>query len=299
MGLIDFILNVAGLLLWLNWRSLKLDPMAAARPSTLAGTLRRADPPLIRRWHFPAALVALLVLRAFFYWQIGSPMNWSATLSLAAISVSFTSFGPDALPRMMLFSVLSFGLTLAVFQLWMLLLSLASRPGAEFDGARKFVRLHIGRVDDWPSSMKVLLPLFGVGGLWWLLSWWLAHWEILPRPISGAHRLEQSLLIGLGSYLVWKYIITGVLTLHLVNSYVFLGNHPLWSSINAIGREMLKPLRWLPLSIGKVDFAPVVMIVLVLLLSQLIENGLNVLPWSETPAFKIPGLVDLYRMVSP
>jgi len=50
-----------------------------------------------------------------------------------------------------------------------------------------------------------------------------------------------SLVIGLGSYLVWKYIVAGVLTLHLVNSYVYLGNHPFWIHVNAVARRMLTP----------------------------------------------------------
>ncbi len=44
MGLIDFILNLAGLLLWLNWRAAKADPLGKSKPATLIGTLRRAEP---------------------------------------------------------------------------------------------------------------------------------------------------------------------------------------------------------------------------------------------------------------
>ena len=44
MGIIDFILNLAGLLLWLNWRALRFDPLGKRTPATLIGTLRRAEP---------------------------------------------------------------------------------------------------------------------------------------------------------------------------------------------------------------------------------------------------------------
>lgn len=297
MDLIDFILNIAGLLLWLSWRAARFDPMAAARPSTLAGTLRRAETRPVKRWHLPAALAVLLVLRSHFYWQMGSSMNWSASLNMAAISVSFASFGSGAFGRMLLFSILSFAVTLGVFLLWVLLLSLLSRPKTEFDPVRRFVRLHIGRVDDWPGPFKVLLPLVSVGFLWWLLSWPLVHWNLLPSPVSITHRTEQSLVIGLASYLAWKQIIVGVLALHLLNSYVYLGSHPFWKNISVVARRILVPLHRLPLSIGKFDFAPVLMIVLVLVLAQLVENGLNLPPWSNSPSFKIPGLVDFYRYV--
>jgi hypothetical protein len=72
MGLIDFILNLAGLLLWLNWRSIRFDPLGKRTPATLVGTLRRAEPSRLRRWHLLAVLGGLLLLRALFYWQIGS-----------------------------------------------------------------------------------------------------------------------------------------------------------------------------------------------------------------------------------
>lgn len=290
MSLIDFILNVAGLLLWLNWRSAQFDPMAGARPSTLAGTLRRADKPGIERWLFLVALAGLLLLRAVFYWQIGPAANWTASLKLAAISVSFRS---DFFGRMLLFSVLSFAVTLAAFLLWILFLSLLAGPGAEFDGVRKFARVHLGVVAGWPRWVKLLLPLLGVGFLWWLLSWPFVHWGILPRPVSAAHRVEQSLVIGLGSYLVWKYIVAGVLTLHLVNSYVYLGNHPFWIHVNSVARRMLTPLRGLPLCVGKVDFAPVVVIAGVFLFATVAEMGQK-LPFG----LKIWGLTDLYRWVS-
>ncbi len=78
MGVIDFILNLAGLLLWLNWRSLRFDPLGQRTPVTLIGTLRRAEPRRLRRWHLPAALGGLLLLRAVFYWQIGSGVGWAA-----------------------------------------------------------------------------------------------------------------------------------------------------------------------------------------------------------------------------
>ena len=117
MGLIDFILNLAGLLLWLNWRSIRFDPLGRRMPATLIGTLRRAEPRRLRRWHLLAALGGLLLLRAALYWQIGSGVGWAAgKLDLGVIELSFRS---DSFGRILLFSILSFGLTLGVFYLWL------------------------------------------------------------------------------------------------------------------------------------------------------------------------------------
>ena len=61
-----------------------------------------------------------------------------------------------------------------------------------------------------------------------LVSWLLVYWGLLPQPVSGRLRLEQSVVIGLSSYLSWKYIIVGMLILHTVSSHVYLGSHSFW-----------------------------------------------------------------------
>jgi uncharacterized protein YggT (Ycf19 family) len=70
-------------------------------------------------------------------------------------------------------------------------------------------------------------------------------------------------------------LIAVVLLLHVVNSYLYLGNHAFWSFINATARNILAPLRWLPLRVGRVDLTPVVGIAVVLLGLGLGERGLT------------------------
>jgi uncharacterized protein YggT (Ycf19 family) len=171
---------------------------------------------------------------------------------------------------MCLFSICSFGLVLAVFYLWLLLLSILAGP----EPVHGLVRMQLGAMDRWPRRMKLFLPLMAAALLWWLASWLLEWHGIIPKPISTAHRIEQSLLIGLGSYLVWKYVIGVLLALHLLNNYVYFGRHPFWNYVNATARTLLQPLRRVPLRAGKADFAPVVGIVLVFLLAGLAERGL-------------------------
>ena len=272
MSLIDFILNIAGVLLWFNWRALPFDPLSKATPATLTGTLRRAAPSRFRRWHLPVVLLGLIFLRAVCYRQIGPAVNWTASLDLAVVTVSFRS---DYFERMLLFSTLSFGVALAVFFLWLIFLSLLKPPGAEPDSLQRLVRTQLGRVDGWPRQLKAGLPLLAGGLLWWLASWPLTRWAIVPAPVSAAHRLEQALVIGASSYLVWKFLIVGVLGLHILNSYVFLGRHPFWHHLNGAARALLSPLRRLPLRVGKLDFAPVLGIVLVCLGARLLEIALT------------------------
>jgi uncharacterized protein YggT (Ycf19 family) len=276
MGLIDFILNLAGILLWLNWRSIRFDPLLKTSPATLAGTLRRAEPYHLKRWHFLVALGGLLLVRALLYWQIGSAVDWTPNLHLGGIEIAIP-FRSDSWWRMVLFSALSFAVTLALCYLWVLLFSIVNRRAAEREPLQKLVRLLLGRVDRWPWPVKSLLPLLVSLVLWYLLSLLLSRLTIIPPAVSKTHRLEQAIVIGLGSYLSWKYLIGGLLALHFVGSYVYLGDQPLWNFISLTGRNLLSPLRWVPLRLGKVDFAPLVAIALVFFAAELAERGLTAL----------------------
>jgi len=286
MSLIDFILNLAGLLLWLNWRAQPKDALRLAPPATLAGTLRRADKPRLRGWQFPVVLATLLTARAAVYWQIGPAVNWTGMLELGVISISFRS---DYFWRMLLFSGLSFAVVFAVFLLWLLLLSLLQPRSAEALPFHQFIRASLGSVDSWPWVLRLILPFIATAGLWWLVSWLLTYWGIVPRPVSGAHRLEQGCVIGLGSYLVWKYVIATVLSLHMLNSYIYFGRHPFWAYIAAVAQLLLRPLRALPLRFSRIDFSPVVAMVLVLFAAQALERGVNLFG-----RVHVPGLRDLY-----
>lgn len=271
MGIVNFILNLAGLLLWLNWRSLRFDPLGKRTPATLIGTLRRAEPRRLSRWHLLAALGALLLLRAVLYWQIGPGVGWAAgRLDLGVVELSFRS---DSFARILLFSIFSFGLTLGVFYLWLLLFSILAGP----EPFHRLVRLQLGPIDRLSRGTKFFLPLLFATLLWWLASWPLAWLSIVPPPVSAAHRIEESLVIGLGSYLAWKYAAGALLVLHLLNSYIYFSGHPLWNYVNAEAQTFLRPLRAIPLCAGKADFTPVVGLALVFLIAELAGRGLAAL----------------------
>lgn len=269
MALIDFILNIACLLLWLNWLSIRFDPLAKTSAASLVGTLKKTGKSSSKQWMFLGSLLALLLVRALAYWQMGATTGWTPALDLGIVDLSFRS---DYLVRMLLFSLLSFASTLAVFYLWMLLLSMVNHGVPDTDPLQKLVRLYCKWVDRWPQWIKALLP-FVAGGLFWLsLHPLFARLAIVPGNKSTAQLIEQSAIIGLGAYLALKYLIVGILFLHLLNSYVFLGLHPLWNFVNATARNLLTPLSWLPLRIGKVDFIPVAAIALVFFVAELLTN---------------------------
>jgi uncharacterized protein YggT (Ycf19 family) len=270
MSWVDFILNIAGLLLWLNWRAGKADPLGKRTPATLIGTLRSAAPQRTGRWDLPLVLSALIFLRAVLYWLLGPALRWAGILNLGVISLSFRS---DWFGRILLFSLLSFLLTLGIFYSWLVLLSLLKGPKPIHD----FVRMQLGGIDDWPDGLKWFLPLVVTAVCWWLTSWILQKMGIIPRPISEAWRLGESLVIASQSYFTWKFPIAALLALHLLNSYIYFGRHPIWNYADATAQTLLSPLTKIPLRIGKVDFAPVVGIALVFFMAEFAGREIGLL----------------------
>ena len=307
MGLLDFILNLVGLLLWFNWRAARFDPLSKSTPATLAGTLRRAEKTSLKSWHLPLGIVSLIMVRALFYnfiySEFGSALNWAGRVDFGVISVPFCGKA-SSLFTMLLYSIYSFSVTLGVFLMWVLLLSMLKSGAMETDSLRQLLRLHLGRVERWTWISKLVLPLLIIVPLWWAGSWLLTYWAILP-PVSGMlARIEQASLVGLGSYLAWKYLIIGTLCLYFVSSYIYFGKQPLWQHLDVIARLLLMPLRPLPLRFGKIDFAPIVGAGIILLAAQVVEQGVE-LPWGNDASGKpkprwinLPGLVDLYQRAS-
>jgi uncharacterized protein YggT (Ycf19 family) len=266
MGYVDFILNLAGLLLWLNWRSIRFDPLVKRTPATLMGTLRPAAPKKLRRWHLLVFLAGLLFLRAILYRWL-APF-WIGQLDLMVTAPTFRS---DVFGRMLAFSFLSFGQTLGVFFIGLIFLSLLAGP----EPVHSLVKVPLGRVDGWPRWARLLLP-FGAAALAWLLLSWPLGW-LQGLPATMTLRIEQSVVVGLGSYLIWKFPAGAILALHLLNSYIYFGRHPFWKYVNATAQTMLSPLKKFPLRAGKVDFAPVLALVLLFLAAECAGRGLNLL----------------------
>ena len=262
MGWIDFILNLAGLLLWLNWRSLGFAQAQASANNPLLRTLKRPEASRTKRWLYLIALGALLLFRPVIYRHIGSAIDWTPHLPLNVLSLPFRSDLPD---RMLWYSVLSFAIALFLFYSWLLLLSVINEAETETDPLQKLVSLHLGWIDRLPAYVKIVLPELVACLLWAGLTPLFAKAGILPTPASAARTWEQSLVIGLATFLTWKWLLVGVLLLHLLNSYVYLGESPLFRFVTITARHLLRPLQPLRLQIQRVDFAPLAGIGLVVL----------------------------------
>jgi uncharacterized protein YggT (Ycf19 family) len=253
MALIDIILNLAGLLLWLNFRASHLSVNAPAAALSLASTLKRPEQSRANRWVSLGSLAALLFFRAVFYWDIGSALNWTAILSLGAITLPFRS---DYFGRMLCYSLVSFLLSLGILYSWLLLLSAVNKRVPDTDFHQRLVRLHLGFCEKLPRAIKMLLP-FTIALLAWVAcASVLTRMGIMPAARSRAHLWQQALIIATSTFFVWKYLITGFLLLYVINTYVYLGNRPFWQFVSATGNNLIKPLKFIPLRIGRFDLAP-------------------------------------------
>jgi uncharacterized protein YggT (Ycf19 family) len=218
-------------------------------------TLRRAEPARRDRWRSPVALAVLILLRAVLYSNLGTSGNWTPRLSLVAIAVPFRS---DSFLRMLIFSVLSIVVSLGAFYFCALLLSALNSKLPPNDRWQGYVRVFIGRFDALPWWLKLLLP-FCAGAMFWLGCGPFLSWLGVQVPVESIEqRIGEAVLIGLGAWVTWKYVIAAVLVLHIVTSYVYLGNEPLWQYVSHTARQLLKPLSFFSLRIGRFDFAPVV-----------------------------------------
>src|SRR5581483_6465243 len=270
MSLIDLILNLVGLLLWLAWRGAAVTP-SPAPGATLAATIRPAGPPK-PRWLYLAWLAVLLAARSVLYWQIGPPVDWVPRMPLGPTTLSFSSNYPA---RILLFSLLSFAATLGVFYLWLLLLSWVAARASDADNGRRLLRAHLGPIDRWPNWIKPVLPLVIIGAAWCALHPLLQQLGLAPRPESAWRLVGQGAIVGLAAYLTLKFLLLALFALQLINTYVYLGEFSFWKFINTATRELLRPIQWLPLRIGKIDFRPLAAIVLIFLAADYTQRELT------------------------
>lgn len=264
-ALVDFLLNVVGLLLWFNWRASGIK-LATPNTVSLAATLQRTETIEPRRWFSFGCLIALLVVRALLYCQVGSKVDWIATLDLTAIALPFRS---DLLLRMFLFSGLSFAVALGVFYASLLLLSIINNPFRDIEYFSRLITMQLGWVGKWYWPIRLLLAPALAAGLWMAIYRLFVEMGILPAPKNLDHALQIAGVLSLSAIVSWKYVLTIFLSLHIINSYVYLGASSFWKFIEMTGERISKALRWLPLRFGKIDLAPILILAAVIFGSHL------------------------------
>jgi hypothetical protein len=271
MDWIDGILNVACLLLWLGWAAGRFDPLGRPTPSSLAGTLRRASPSSLRRWSLLGAVPVLVLVRGFFYWFLGPSLGWTPAVDLGVTVLPFRS---DYWERAQVFSAVSFARILAMLYVWLLLLAMLSHRRRDNDAFARLVSLLLWPLGRWPWLAQLFAgpAILALG--WLALHPLLAWCQAVPAGAPVGRVLLQGVFIWAWLLLAAKYLLAVILIGHLIHSYVYLGQQQIWSFFSATAKTVLWPLSFLPLRVGRVDFAPVVGVALVFLLANLAGHWL-------------------------
>lgn len=268
MAAVDFFLNLAALLMWLSWRGVGGTHTAGAA-GTILGNLRSAENRLQRRWSYLGGLVGLLVARAVVYRQVGPSLYWHPSWSAGAVSVSFRS---DSLARMFAFSFASFGWFLLGLYTWAVGILAFNRPPHDKDGLTRALRRRFDRWASLPVPVLVALPWMAAALAWVGIGGWASSARLLP-PVTGLpHLLQQAVVVGLSAWCLWRWLLLAVLVLHFVNTYVYLGAHPVWDFVQKTGLRLCTPFGWMRL--GRADFSPVPAALVLFGLPTLLASGI-------------------------
>lgn len=252
MNWIHWILNIAALLLWIDWRTGR----AASQPQpviSLASALRDTGRRRSRGWGSFAAFLALVLVRPFFYVNVGAAVNWTPVPSVLGVSLPFRS---DIFERMAAYSTAGYLLTIGFYYGCVLFVSAVRTTAPEAEVMRRFLRAQLGWLDRWPSGLKVILPFVGAALFWAAAVPVLVWLEIAPSMPKAESLWAQAGLFGMASILAWRWFFAVLFVLHALNTYVYLGTHPAWVFLGEVGNGMLRPLQLL--RIGKLDLAPLV-----------------------------------------
>jgi uncharacterized protein YggT (Ycf19 family) len=133
---------------------------------------------------------------------------------------------------------------------------------------RRFLRAQLGWLARLPWLVKALLPLAGAGLFWAAAVPMLAAVEIVPNVPRPEALWSQAGLVALASVLAWKWFFAALFFLHALNTYVYLGTHPVWAFIGEVGKGLLRPLAFL--RIGKLDLAPFLATIVLFIAAELL-----------------------------
>jgi hypothetical protein len=159
---------------------------------------------------------------------------------------------------------------LGFYYSWLMLLAAINRqaiPATEEEVMHRFVRGQLGWLDKFPWWLKLITPSL-IAALGWIgLSFVLVELELLPAIRSNSTLHTQAGAFALAALLTWKWLLVFVFLVHLLNLYVYLGTHPIWTYLSATARKILLPFSFL--RFGKIDISPAVGIIVVLLFAEL------------------------------
>ena len=252
----NLLLNLAGFGLWIGAFAFSRAAARLSRPLTLLSALRPEASAAHGRLVLLGSLTALLVLRAAAYWNFSTTGGRHPSIDFGILSISFR---PDSFTDMLAYSIGSFLVFLYLYYLWMLGVSLCCRSSGPVDSIENFVNQQLRFLASWHVGWKVFISLFAGAGLWLATGMVLHVFGIggIPREWSVLTLLLQSPFVAASFGCSFLLVMSVFLALHLISSYVYFGDHAVWSFIDRTAKVYLSPLRRFPLMFGRFDFAPI------------------------------------------
>jgi hypothetical protein len=295
MVIIDLLLNLAALLMWVSWRGIR-GGEAAGSAGTILGNLRPAGVRQGNRRHYLWMLGGLLLVRALVYRQVGPSLPWHPVWSLGPATVAFRS---DYSLRMFGFSALDF-LTMLLFWYTGIAGILAvNRPPGDRDGLTRALRAQSGFLGGLPGGVLLVMVCVMAGLLWAGVGWLAAGQGMVPPLRSGQHLLQQSVLVVVGQLCVLRWWFAAILLLHLLNLYVYVGNHVFWDFIQNTGSHLCRPFSFF--RIGQADLSPIPTVLVCWTIPTMAAAGMPWLkPWLPgLPAWMEFGILPAIFRVLP
>jgi hypothetical protein len=249
MSFVNFLLDLAAVVLWLSFRGVGGAP---SRPAgTLLGNLRPVEPEQKRSWYALLGLAAILLLRPLFLSPIAGSVDATPSWSPGPVVLVFRS---DSWMRLYLYSGVTFFWTWLIFFAHAVLLGVCIRGLSELKGLQDLVVSMVGPIGRWPWYVSLPIPmLLGAVG-WFGMSRLFFELGVMPQSKADWHIALQCLSIGLSVWIPCRWVIAGVLLYRMLYGYVYLGEHPVWGFLDVVGRRLQTPISWIPLRLGQMDF---------------------------------------------
>ena len=278
---INLLLNLVGLGLWIGAFAFSRAAARLSRPLTLLSALRPETSAAHGRLVLLGSLTALLVLRAAAYWNFSMTGSKFPSVDFGILSISFR---PYFFTDLLAYSVGSFFVFLYLYYLWMLGISLCFRSSGPADSIENFVNQQLRFLASRHVGWKVFASLFAGAGLWLATGIALLVFGIgeIPREWSVSTLLWQSPFVAVSFGCSFLLVMTVVLALHLIHSYVHFGEHDVWPFIDRTAKVYLSPLRRFPLMVGRFDFAPIFGILVFWFLNWIGDRGIRWV-WEQLP----------------
>jgi len=108
-----------------------------------------------------------------------------------------------------------------------------------------------------------VLALVFFGMIGWISLAMIFGWlGMLPAITDRSHLIWQAFCISIYAWLALYYLIIILMVLYLIQSYVHLGNWEGWDWLEGVSERLLSPLTVVPLQWARIDFAPIVVLLL-------------------------------------